>query len=318
MNLMAAQVALVGALAVFMALTAGYQLLRAMQARERLIARAEDLAAPPETLSDPLRRKSFLVRWTDRYDRSPAAAKDRERLRQAYLPWKPSDYRVIRFGLGIGVMYLCAIILRLQLIPSVLLGLVAYFIVPRLYFRSRHNAYVTAFNKQLVEITQLLANALRAGMSIQQAISQVAERLPEPARGEFRQTNNEMILGDTLAQALTAMRRRLRSRDLDVVVNAIIVQHAAGGNLAAVLRAMSNVLTERQRLSSEIDSLTAEARFSTLIIMIMPVAVLLLIRDTPLGKPLFTSVLGWVLLAIFGATQVGVYYLVQRIVRIEV
>lgn len=318
MNLSGIEPAVLVGLCVFMLLTGGYRLIRALQARENLIARAEGLGADPEVLSDPLRWESFLVRWSDRYDRSPAAQRVREQLRRAAVPWKPSDYYAIRVGLSFIIVIVCWMMLDLPIFGAALAGMVAYFIVPRIFFFMRQNAYVRAFNKQLVEITQLLANALRAGMSIQQAIGEVAGRVPEPARSEFRQTHHELLLGDNLPLALNDMRRRLSSRDLDVLVNAIVVQHQAGGNLVRVLNGMANTLNERQRLEREIDSLTAEARFSALVVMVLPIFFLLMIRDTPLGEALFQTVVGWVLLGIFAVLQVGIYFLIQRVARIEV
>lgn len=318
MNLSGAEPAALFGLCVFLLLVSGYHLIRALQAREQLIARAEDLGADPEVLSDPLRRQSFLVRWADRYDRSPDAQRIREQLRRAALPWKPSDYYAIRVGMSFIIVNICWMMLDLPIFGALLAGAAAYFLVPRVFFFLRQNAYVEAFNKQLVEVTQLLANALRAGMSIQQAIGEVADRVPEPARSEFRQTRHELLLGDNLPLALNDMRRRVRSRDLDVLVNAIVVQHQAGGNLVRVLNGMANTLNERQRLEHEINSLTAEARFSALVVMVLPVFFLLMIRETPLGEGLFQTVAGWVLLGVFAVLQVGIYFLIQRVARIEV
>lgn len=318
MNLSGVELAALSGLCVFLLLVSGYHLIRALQAREQLIARAEDLGADPEVLSDPLRRQSVLVRWADRYDRSPEAQSVREQLRRAAVPWKPSDYYAIRVGMSFIIVNICWMMLDLPIFGALLAGVAAYLIVPRVFFFLRQNAYVQAFNKQLVEVTQLLANALRAGMSIQQAIGEVAERVPEPARSEFRQTHHELLLGDNLPLALNDMRRRVRSRDLDVLINAIIVQHQAGGNLVRVLNGMANTLNERQRLEREINSLTAEARFSALVVMVLPVFFLLMIRDTPLGEGLFQTITGWVLLGVFAVLQVGIYFLIQRVARIEV
>ncbi|MGB9752803.1 MAG: hypothetical protein C0183_21675 [Roseiflexus castenholzii] len=318
MNPSGVEPAVLFGLCVFMLLVSGHHLVRALQAREQLIARAEDVGADPEVLSDPLRRQSFLVRWADRYDRSPQVQHLREQLRRAAVPWKPSDYYAIRVGVSFIVVIICWMMLDLPVFGAALAGAAAYFIVPRIFFFLRQNAYVRAFNKQLVEVTQLLANALRAGMSIQQAIGEVSERVPEPARSEFRQTHHELLLGDNLPLALHDMRRRVCSRDLDVLINAIVVQHQAGGNLVRVLNGMANTLNERQRLEREIDSLTSEARFSALVVMVLPIFFLLMIRDTPLGEALFQTVIGWVLLGVFAVVQVAVYFLIQRVARIEV
>lgn len=314
----AIQAALLVGVAVFFGTLALVNLFRAMQAQEHMIARAEDVAADPETLSDPLRRGSMLARWADRYDRSPAATNVREQLRKAYLSWRPSDYAVVRFGMAAALVYISLIFLELPMLPSALMAAAAFFFAPKLFFASRRGAYTKAFNAQLSEITQLLANTLRAGMSIQQAIGQVAERVPEPAKTEFRQTHNELMLGDNLGRALGSMRNRVQSRDLDVVVNAIVVQHQAGGNLARVLNAMAGILTERQRLASEISSLTAEARFSAIVVMIIPVALLLMLRGTPLGETLFTTVVGWIMLTLFFLSQVGILIVIQKVSKVDV
>jgi tight adherence protein B len=303
---------------VLAAANAAYQLFRAAQSREELVTRAEDLGADPSVLSDPMRRRSFLVRWADRYDRAPRAAKIREILRRAYLPWKPSDYAAYRWALGLAVLLICISVFHLPVIPSIGLFLAAFLLVPRIFFASRRNAYVLAFEAQLIEITQLLANSMRSGMSVQQSIGQVSERLPEPARGEFRQTHQELQMGDSLSQVLNHLSGRVNSRDLDVVVSAVVIQHQAGGNLARVLGAMANTLTERQRLASEIRSLTADARFSSLVVMLIPIIVIFMVRDTPLGQAIFETMLGWVLLTVFVVVQFGIYLLIQRIAKIEV
>jgi tight adherence protein B len=295
-----------------------YQLVRAVQGREKLIARAEDLAADPEVLSDPLRRESFLTRWADRYDRSPRAAPIREHLRLAYLSIKPAEYKVLQIGLAAGLGYFCIVLLKIPLLPSVIIGVAVYFALPKIVAAVRHNAYVKAFNEQLMEVTLLLANALRAGMSIHQAIEQTTDRVVEPARSEFRQTHNELLLGDSLALALSGMCQRIKSRDLAVMVNAILIQHQAGGNLARVLRAMSTILSERQRVKKEIDTITADARSSTTIMMIMPIFLLIMIRSSPLGDALFTTWPGWILLAVFALSQFVIFLLVRRILRVEV
>lgn len=293
-------------------------LLLALRDHEYLMTRAEEQGADPATLSTSSRRKSMLARWADRYDRSARAEADRERLRKAYVRWKPSEYAIGRWVLSLGLIYVGFIIFDLPLLLSLGIGLLIYNLAPALFFFMRRDAYLKAFNQQIVEITQVMANALRAGMSVQQALGQVADRLPEPAQEEFRQTHSELLLGKPFDQALWDLQMRVNSRDLRVAMNAIIVQYEAGGNLARALYNMADVLTERQRLASEINSLTADARISSTVVMVLPVILLLLIRNTPLGEQLFTNPIGWLLLALFGGLQVIIYFVVQHIARVEV
>jgi tight adherence protein B len=308
---------LVGIAGLFVALSGGL-LLRALFAHERIQKLAEEQAADPTTLSSPLRRQSLPGRLADRYDRSARAQADRERLRKAYVSWKPSEYVIIRAAMSMGVVYIAVLMLGLPGHFSLGLGVLTFLFAPTIFFYVRRDAYLDALNQQLTEITRVMANALRAGMSAQQALGQVAERLPEPAGGEFRQTHSELLLGKPFDQALWDLQRRVGSRDLSVAISAIVVQYEAGGNLARVLYNMADILTERQRLAGEIRSLTADARMSATVVMGLPIVMLLLIRNTPLGEGIFVHPLGWLLLALFALVQVGVYFVVQRIARIEV
>jgi tight adherence protein B len=318
MNIGAVEASVLVSVAVFVTIVGLYNLFQAVQSREQIVTRAENLGADPDVLSDPLRRSSFLVRWADRYDRSPKAAGDREFLRRTYLSIKPSEYRMFRIGLAAGLFYITWIILQFSPVIAGVIGLAVFFFGPKLLLFFRRDAYVKAFNSQLVEIAQSLANALKAGMSVQQAVAQVAERLPDPARGEFKQTHHELLLGDNLAQALNAMRRRVRSRDLDILVSAVVVQHSAGGNLARALTAMANTLSERQRMAREVDSLMAESRYSAFVIMVIPFVLIMMIKNTPLGEGLVSTWIGWAALAIFTIIQIGIFFLIQKVARIDV
>ncbi|MCU0491723.1 MAG: type II secretion system F family protein [Chloroflexaceae bacterium] len=311
-------IALLAAVGTFLLIIGGVRLVQAMRSREALVMRAEDMGASPEVINDPMRRASLLARWADRFDRSARAAKYREQLRLAYIKLRPSEYLALRLGLAVAFYYACSLMLAIAPLASIGIATAAYFLVPMLIFRTRREAYVKAFTEQLVEITQMLANALRAGMSLQQSLGQVADRVAEPAQTEFRQTHRELLLGDSLPQVMGGLCDRVPSRDLAVMANAMVVQHAAGGNIARVLASMSVIQSERQRLISEINAMTSESRISALIIQLMPIGLLVVIRHTPIGEAIFTSWPGWLLLGFYIITQIGIFFLIRRIMRIEV
>ncbi|MEM8529782.1 MAG: type II secretion system F family protein [Chloroflexota bacterium] len=305
-------------LCVFCALAAIYHVFLAAHSREQLVAHAEDSGADPEVLSDPLYRRSILVRWADRYDRSPAAAKDREKLRKSYLNWRPSTYRILRLVISLALFLVCFLVIDLPLLFCVLIVGAVYFIAPGAFLKSRHNAFLQAFEAQMVEINQLLANGLRAGMSIHQAIGHLVENIEEPAKSEFQQTYNEMMLGDDLVKALNALSERVGSRDLNIVLDAIVVQHQAGGNLAHVLHGMANTVTARRQLADEINAMTADIRYGVLVVTCVPVIILIVLRPSFLGQAIFDNPIGWVALGIYAVIQTCVVMMMRRTAKLDI
>jgi tight adherence protein B len=116
------------------------------------------------------------------------------------------------------------------------------------------------------------------------------------------------------------MMDRLPSEELRVLMTAILVQRRVGGNLAKALSETSHTIAERQKLNDEIRTMTAEARYSSYIIPLLPIAILLLMRNTmpEFVEPLFNNPIGWIILAVFGGMQILAFVIIQRLSDIRV
>src|SRR5438876_525770 len=84
-------------------------------------------------------------------------------------------------------------------------------------------------------ISDLIANALRAGSSFLQAIEMVVRESRPPISTEFARVIREVNLGLPFETALENMVRRVKSDDLELMATAISIQHTVGGNLAEIL-----------------------------------------------------------------------------------
>jgi len=201
-----------------------------------------------------------------------------------------------------------------------LAGAAAGFYAPSLYVGQRKRARQKAFNDQLGDAINLLANALRSGYSLLQSMETASRELPPPISTEFARVVQEVGLGISLEQALDNMLRRMQSDDLDMLVTAINVQHEVGGNLAQILETISHTIRERVRIKGEIRVLTAQQMITAYIISFLPVAlglILYLINPQYIGL-LFSEPCGWIQVGI-GVTMITVGFLIIRnIVNIEV
>ncbi len=199
--------------------------------------------------------------------RSFATVMARE-LARADLKLTVTELLLIISGLFVTTTLVVFIITR-NVIGAVLIGAVAGFL-PRIYIQIRKTRRLNAFNSQLADTSTLLANSLRSGYSLLQAMDMVSREGPSPTAEEFRRVVREVGLGLTPEQALANLVNRLSSDDLDLMVSAINVQHDVGGNLAQILDSISHTIRERVRVKGEIRTLTSQVSCSANLVTAMP------------------------------------------------
>jgi tight adherence protein B len=241
-----------------------------------------------------------------------------DRLEAAGLNMRVAEFVLISLGSAFIPPLLALIVTRNLLVAAlvVLLGTVA----PFLYLSVRASRRQAKFEEQLPSTLQLLAGALQAGHSLQQAVDTVVHEAGDPIAGEFQRVLTEARLGRPLEEAFEAMAKRTNSVDFKWTVMAIRLQRQVGGNLAEVLSTVSQTIRDRYSLKRQIKALSAEGRLSSLILSILPVvmfAALLLLNPTFL-RPLFTTTSGIMMLVAAAVLMVlGVFWL-KKITEIKV
>jgi tight adherence protein B len=145
-------------------------------------------------------------------------------------------------------------------------GLV-YFVVMRM--RASRQRKLEA---QLPEAIDILVRSLKAGHPFVAAIRLVRRELPDPIGSEFGILADEMTYGLDLESAMNNLAARVGQEDLTLVVIATSVQASAGGNLAEILAGISQLVRERLKMRLKIKAMSAEGRFSGLMLTILPFA----------------------------------------------
>jgi tight adherence protein B len=176
------------------------------------------------------------------------------------------------------------------------------------------------FGDQLPDNLDVLASGLRAGYSLIAALAAVVQDAPEPSRSEFQRVLADEQLGIPLDDALGALAKRMRSRDMEQVALVAAVQTDTGGNAAEVLDRVTESIRERQELRRLVRSLTAQGRLARWIVSALPVGLLLMVSsiNSTYMKPLFTHTSGKVMLAVAAMMIVSGSVVIGRIVDIKV
>jgi Flp pilus assembly protein TadB len=186
----------------------------------------------------------------------------------------------------------------------------------RFYVRRAQAKRQAAFADQLPEVLQLVTTALRSGFGLTQSLESVAEDAEEPARSEFAHVLAEVRLGRDLSDSMTALARRMRSKDLEWVVSAIDINRDTGGNLSEILDRVSATIRERGRIARQVRTLTAEGRLSARILIALPFFMLAWQwRSNPDGFELLTYGAGLLALVLAGILMAVGAIWVNRIVN---
>src|SRR6267142_6731530 len=270
----------------------------------RTRGRQRNLVDPFATLSSDVQDKRFQIR----------VQRD---LARANLKLRVSEYYAIRIGLAVGLGLVLGV-LRDPL--SGVVGAILGYFVPRFWVGRRIGGRLSAFNKQLADTITLLSNSLRAGSSFLQSIELVSRETPDPMGEEMGRVVREVNLGLGMEEALSNLVRRIKSDDLDLMVTAIGVQQQVGGNLAEILDTIAFTIRERVRIKGDINTLTAQGRMSGYLVSFLPIgiAVVLNMINPDFMRPLFTQLLGQILLGVGGVMMIIGFFAVQKIVSIKV
>jgi tight adherence protein B len=135
---------------------------------------------------------------------------------------------------------------------------------------ARRRIYRAAVDAGVPEMAVAIADGLAGGCSLRSALAEAAAGVGGPAGHELRRTAAELAAGAATDDALEAMRHRARSPGMDALVAACLLQRRAGGNLARLLRDSARALEDQARLEAEVRSATAQARFTALIVVLLP------------------------------------------------
>jgi len=244
-----------------------------------------------------------------------------EQLERADMTLSPGEYIAVR--LMLAFLALVVPVLFISGVMGLLIAAVAAGIAynaPKIYLNRRRKARVNKLNAQLPEALTMISNSLKAGFGLLQALNVAAEQLSHPISTELGRTIHEMNVGSSAEEALLGLSERSGSYDLDIVVTAILVQRTVGGNLGEVLDTVAETMRERIRIRGEIQTLTAQQKLTGVVIGLLPLGVGLLfeVMSPDYINPLFTTLLGRVLVVVAIILETVGIMIIQRILNIEV
>jgi tight adherence protein B len=231
-----------------------------------------------------------------------------------------SPERLVRLAV---VISLVAAVLGSVVVGTVLVAIPLLLVGPfavRAGVRHAAKRQRARFVDQLPAHLQDLAGAMRAGRSLVGALAAVAETADEPIKGELDRALADERLGLPLEQTLTAIGKRMHSEDIEQVALIAALNRRSGSNVAEALDQVAEGSRERADMRRELTAMTGQARISSWVLSGLPPVLLLAITliDPKYARPLFHSVPGALVLIVAGLMVIAGWFVMKRIVDVEV
>ncbi|KVF78067.1 pilus assembly protein TadB [Burkholderia sp. FL-7-2-10-S1-D7] len=239
-------------------------------------------------------------------------------LQQSGLDWSVAKLVVYSAALPVTAM-LVLLVTGLPLIATVPIALLIA-CMPAMYVTRHRNRRMLKLQRQLPDVCDMIARALRSGHSFTSALGMVGEEFPDPMGGEFRITFDEINYGVSLHDALVNLATRVPAHDLRYFVIAVLIQRETGGNLAELLDSIASLVRERFKLFDKVRVLSAEGRLSAWILGLLPfgTAGMMAVLNREFLAVLWEDPAGIKMVGVMLGSMVFGMLWIRRIIRIHV
>lgn len=199
---------------------------------------------------------------------------------------------------------------------------------PKLLERTIRLKRREALNIQFGLALQAMASSLRAGASLRTAVERSTEDLErmlagqplKPMLTELERVVRDLQMGFSLEEALVRLRDRVALEDVSDFVGAVLLCRVRGGNAAAVMASIAEIIEDKISVRQQIQTLTAGKRMEGNMITFAPPVMVALLSFTAPGylTPLYERFAGQMMLVVGSACLVAAYLIGHRLMEIEV
>jgi tight adherence protein B len=210
------------------------------------------------------------------------------------------------------------ILFRGNTLTAIAFGIIGFAIPPLLVSNARKKR-AELFNKQLSEALIVMGNGIKGGFTFFQSMESVSEEMQPPISTEFAKVLREIHYGVSQEDALRHMVERTQSKDMELLVSAVVTSTQVGSNLTEILDTISETIRDRIKIRQEINTLTAQGRISGLIIGALPIVLVLaiMVLNPEYYEGFFSSTIGKLLIFISILMEAIGFLIIKRIIDIK-
>ena len=212
-----------------------------------------------------------------------------------------------------------ALLVGLNLFISLGLAVIVGVGLPRWVVGFLGKKRMKKFALEFPNAVDVIVRGIKSGLPVHECFKIIARESPAPLGPEFQRLVEGLGVGMTLEQSLQRMYERMPTPELRFFTIVIAIQQKTGGNLAEALGNLSVVLRARRMMGEKIKALSSEAVASAGIIGSLPPVVMVLVTlTTPAYMMLlFTDQRGHLVLLIAAALMSFGVFVMKRMISFK-
>lgn len=188
---------------------------------------------------------------------------------------------------------------------------------PYVWVRRRARLRQEAVRTLWPDVVDNIASSVRAGLSLPEAMMQLAERGPEQLRWAFQAFADDYRATGRFSPSLDAFKDRLADPVADRLVEALRIAREVGGtDLGRLLRTLSGFLREDARTRAEIEARQSWTVNAARLALAAPWAVLAMLATRGESIQAYRTPAGTLVLVVGGLLSVVAYRLMMALGRI--
>jgi len=175
---------------------------------------------------------------------------------------------------AVAIAALAAVLSGLSIVGQLLLSISVLLIVPMaLVLYKRYQ--LKKFAEQLPPNLDLIARAVRAGESLETAMSIAAKSSKDPIQRQFKYCVKQFEMGSSASSVMNGLATRIPTMETKIFSHTVAVHRELGGRLANGLERLAIVIRERREYIQKIHSMTSLGRYSIAAISLLGVFILI-------------------------------------------
>lgn len=182
--------------------------------------------------------------------------------------------------------------------------------------KRRQKKFVDEFSNAI----DVIVRGVKSGLPVNECLKIIGREAPRPVCDEFHMLTEGLRVGLSLEQALERMHERMPLQEVNFFGIVLLIQQKTGGNLAEALGNLSTVLRSRKLMEGKIKALSAEAKASAYIIGSLPFLVMgaVQLASPDYLEPLFTTQMGNFIMIGAGLWMLTGIFVMKKMTQIKV
>ena len=187
----------------------------------------------------------------------------------------------------------------------------------------RRRRYITEFKDFLF----MASTAIGAGRSMKDAIKESIPSLTSIygknsiLAGELMKAYERMeVGGENDVRVLADLASASGLEDVYDFVTIYTICKTTGASLVTALNKAANVIMDKMTIEREIDELVRRKKSEGMVIFVMPVLIILFLNlcAPDYIAPLYETLAGRIIMSFVAVSVIGIYALIQRVIRVEI